>query len=183
MPGCYLNYIPDRLHWNNRPVITEFAVGDIIYRRCFPEELDNPYATISLADLSHNIGTNAEVVISYEKDVLLSIRPDEEFENYEDKITCTLVIKSLNPNNCYNKPFGPVKKGNVDYQATMEFIHNPDTCMYPHSVFRIIMNGSEVTMDNYKQTLGNKSLSKLRTLIRDEIASMIRRRVIEQVLS
>jgi len=156
-------------------------VGDIIYRRSKPEELENPFKSISLADLSHNIGINCGNKISKETDVLYSIVESESVEIYSDKLPCTLEIKSLNSSNIYCKPFGPIFKENISYLAVMELIHDPVGCMYPHCVFRIILNDTEITFENYKETLGVKRLQQLRTMLRDELASMIRRRAIEQI--
>ncbi len=183
MSGCNLDYIPDRLHWNDKPILTQYAVGDTIYRRSKPDELDNPFKSISLTDLSHNIGVNCGIKISEEADVLFSIIESESVEVYSDKLPCTLEIKSLDSNNIYCKLFGPIlNKENISYLAVMELIHKPVGCMYPHCVFRIIMNDTEVTFKNYKETLGDKGreLQQLRTMIRDELSSMIRRRAIEQ---
>ena len=180
MPGCNLDYIPDRLHWNAKPLITQFAVGDLIYRRIAPDEFENPFASVSLTDLSHNIGINQGNELSIEDDVLLSISEMDEIKYYKGKCTCTLEIKSLNTDNCYLKPFAFRNNNNDLFDATMELVHKPEECMYPHCVFKITMNNVEVTFTNYRQTLGQKKLAKLRTLIREELVAMIRRKAIEQ---
>lgn len=180
MPGCNLDYIPDRLHWNAKPLITQYSVGDLIFRRISPDEFENPFAKVSLRDLSHNIGINLGNEVSQGDDVLFSISEADEIQFYEGKYPCTLEIKSLNVDNVYFKLFGFLNQNNEKFDATMELVHKPEECMYPHCVFRITMNNLEVTSANYKQTLGHKKLAQLRTVIREELAAMIRRNAIEQ---
>jgi hypothetical protein len=176
MPNCELNYIPEPLHWNEKPVLTEFQVGDLIFRRCNPKELENPFQAISLRDISNNLGTNLGNIISEKDDVLFNIVPEDEIERYKDKVVCTLEIKSLTANNQYIKYFQELKNGNTN-NCTIQLLHDPLCCMYPHCIFRIWVNGEVVTKENYEVTLNN--FNKLRTLIRQELATMIRRKSIE----
>lgn len=50
--------------------------------------------------------------------------------------------------------------------------------MYPHSVFRVRLNGEIVTYENYKDTL--KKVNKIRNLLKEELASMIRQNQVSQ---
>lgn len=176
MKKCSLTYIPKRLHWDNKPTIEEFEVGDIVYRRCKKEELENPYTSLSLTELSHNLGTSKNIEISKEKDTLFSIIESEDIEVYNLEI-CTLTIKSLNHLNSYTKKFEENKNGKI-YIAKMDFLHDPVSCMYPHCIFRIWLNDVVITFQNYKTTL--KTTNKIRTEIRQELGSMIRRKEISQ---
>lgn len=147
MSKCDLPYIPLELHSDGKPLIKEFAIGDIVYRRCKEEELENPFAGISLTELSHNLGTNKTAKISEKTDVLYSIKAEDDFETYTLEV-CTLKIISLNPANVYSKPFEE-NKGGVKHIAEIEFLHDPVSCMYPHCIFRIWLNGEIVTHENY----------------------------------
>jgi hypothetical protein len=176
MLDCTLNYIPKSLHWNEKPVLTEFQVGDLIFRRCNHQELENPFKTISLRDISNNLGTNFGKIISEKDDVLFNIVPEDEIEKYAGKVVCNLEIKSLTLNNQYEKNFLEIKDGKNN-NCTMQLIHDPLHCMYPHCIFRIWVNNIVVTKENYEVTLSK--LNKLRTYIRQELATMIRRNAIE----
>ena len=174
---CTLQYIPERLHNNiDREIISKYSVGDIIYRRSSERELNNPFASISLYEISNNIGSNCLKIISLEKDVLYNILKDNRFETYDDKVVCTLKIKSLNEDYQYFKVFN-VEKNQIKYKCTLALIHDPIPCMYPHCLFRIILNNEVVVKDNYNDTL--KRIKELRTKIRHELATMVYRRSIE----
>ncbi len=177
MQNCNLDYIPDRLHTNNRPIINKFNVGQLLYHRASPEIIENPYKTVTIAELSHNLGGHPEKILSLPEDVLFSIKEEEDFEKYTDKEICTLRIISLNNLNQYDKDFSQEKNGEKA-TAKIKLLHDPVGCMYPHCVFRVWLNGTIVTYKNYKQTL-NK-WKKIRTELKQELASMIIHRVISQ---
>lgn len=177
MSDCRLNYIPDRLHWDSRPIKEEFNVGDILYRRCEHDELENPYLKISLVEISHNLGTCGEEVISESHDVLFSIREDEQFEKYSDKEIATIEIKKLNEAGQYKKSFTQIKNGG-EVTGYITLIHDPVSCMYPHSIFRIYYNDTCVGFENYRQTL--QKANQIRTSIREELAFMLIRKELWQ---
>ncbi len=176
---CGLDYIPPRLWWQNQKILTEFRVNDVLYRRCDPEELENPYLKISLVDLSHNIGTCDGNPISDKDDVLYSIRTDEEFKMYSNKEICQISIISLNAENGYDKEFHD--ELDTENNGRMRLDHEPLDCMYPHCVFRVWHNGTPVSFQNYKQTLGHKTAKRVRTKMKDELAKMIVRRELNQL--
>ncbi len=177
MQACTLLYIPKRLHSNDRLSIKEFEVGEYLYRRCTKEELSNPFKTISLTELSHNRGGWKSQILCNPDDVLYSILESEHFEKYVDKVICTLVIKSLTDDSKYIKQFSQTKDGK-EYIGKIELLHEPEVCMYPHSVFRIWVNGEKITYDNYKETL--KKLNEIRNQIKEELAAMIWTKEIHQ---
>ncbi|SFD27066.1 hypothetical protein SAMN05518672_1011380 [Chitinophaga sp. CF118] len=177
VPECGIQYIPERLHRNSRPLIEEFEVGECLYMRCKPEFADNPYKNISIAELSHNRAGLSIDILCNPDDVLYSIKHDEPFEKYEDKEVCTLEIKSLTPNNRYKKTFTQEKNGEV-YTGEIELLHDPELCMYPHSIFRVWLNGEKITMDNFSKTIGK--LNVIKTQLKEELASMVRRRQVHQ---
>lgn len=177
MKDCNLQYIPSRLHWGEKELLTSFQIGDVIYRRCKPEELENPYKDFSpLCEISHNLGTCCKTQISEEEDVLYSIIEDEDFEKYE-RVTYQLKIISLNEESRYSKVHFEVKN-NVENIGRIELQHDPVACMYPHCIFRLWLNDEIVNRDNYKNGLGR--LNKLRTEIRHELTTMVYRKEIDQ---
>lgn len=177
MSNCSLNYIPDRLKRNNRPIINKFEIGEFLYMRCPPESLSNPYRSISITELSHNrSGLKSEILCNPE-DVLFSILEKEHFEKYANKEICTLEIVSLNESNNYRKTFKEEKES-IEFEGILELLHEPEQCMYPHSVFRVWLNNEIVTYDNHKNTLGKQT--KIRNRIKEELASMIIQRRVSQ---
>jgi hypothetical protein len=115
--------------------------------------------------------------LSEENDVLYSIKPEEPFEKYPDRVVCTLEIVSLNEEKRYCKEFRQVKN-EKELIAILELLHEPEPCMYPHVVFRVWLNDERVTYDNYKETL--YKVKQIRTAIKEELASMIRRKIVSQ---
>ena len=177
MENCNLKYIPDRLHTNNRPIIRKFNLGHLLYHRAKPEDVENPYKRVTIAELSHNLGGDPHNPLSQPQDVLFSVKNDEVVEKYEDREICTLKIISLNDENHYDKEFSQEKNGH-NATGRIKLIHKPVPCMYPHCTFRVWLNGTIVTYDNYKQTL--KKWNKIRTELKEELASMMIQRVVSQ---
>lgn len=166
---CTLTYIPDRLHSTNKQPITQFSVGEFLFRRCKPEELANPFAAISLTELSHNRSGLREQALSLPDDVLFNILENDPVEIYELEV-CPLEIIDLNESNQYSKFFEEEKNGERII-VRMDLLHDPAPCMYPHCIFRIWVGDIVVNFDNYKASLGR--YNQIRTKIREELASMI----------
>lgn len=177
MEECSLPYIPSRLHKKDNPIIESFDIGEYLYRRCKHDELINPFKSISITELSHNRGGLNSQTLCNPDDVLFSINEHEDFEVYEDKVVCTLEIKSLNPNNTYKKKYTQ-KKDNELFTCYLELLHDPVPCMYSHCVFRVVINSEVITFDNYKQTLGK--LNQIRNELKEELASMIIKKQVNQ---
>lgn len=182
MPDCLLSYIPERLtNSDDRKNIDEFHLSDILYRRVTDKLLENPFGTISLVDLSHNIGVCGDEEISKKRDVLFSIREDEDFQAYNQEVI-SLKIISLNDQKRYDKLFPCSKRADLKVRVLLS--HAPVPCMYPHAVFRFFIFDAEnreveVTFLNYEKTLGKKKRYKyLRTELRQELAKMIIRKEI-----
>jgi len=116
MQQCSLNYIPERLHQNDKLPINFFEVGEFLYRRCDKKDLDNPFKTISITELSHNRSGLKGNVFCNEPDVLFNINADEVIEKYNDKVVCVLEIKNLNENNTYKKTYTQ-EKNNITITA------------------------------------------------------------------
>jgi len=172
MCSCKLHYIPERLHLNDKPILDTFQIGDLIFRRCKPEDLDNPFGKISLREISNNIGTYQGVEISLKEDVLYNIEPENNNQHYEGQIPCILEIKELNGNQ-YHKIY------NEDINiCVLRLLHDPLPCMYAHCNFSIWINEDKVTKDNYDATLNTNRNKRFRTKIRQDLALMVRRKEI-----
>jgi hypothetical protein len=171
---CELDYIPAHLCKNSREPIAKFEIGENLYFRCLSKQLTYPYKSLSLATLSHNRDfANPEVYSS--DDVLWNIKPDddERFSGYE---VAQLKIKSTTENTFLKKL---VSELNPELYLIIKLVHTPEECMFPHSEFKFYLMETEVTMDNYDQTLNVKSginkkaLRELRTDARMELKSML----------
>lgn len=177
MPECSIPYIPERLRRQNRPIIPKFEVGEHLYMRCKLEVIHNPYKGISITELSHNRSGLSTDILCNPDDVLYSIKMEEPFERHSDKEVCTLQIKTLTDDNKYRKSYTENKNGQ-DYVGIIELLHEPEDCMYPHAVFRVWINDEVITYKNHDVTL--KKLHKIRNLLKEELASMIIKRQVNQ---
>ncbi len=177
MQECLLPYIPTRLHTNDKPIIEQFEVGEYLYMRCTLDQLSNPYKSISITELSHNRSGLKDNILCNPDDVLFSITQDEEFGKHENLDICTLEIISLNAGGKFNKLYTE-SKNEITYTGRLELLHEPESCMYPHCVFRVWLNNDRVTYDNYKATL--KKVQKIKTEMKEELASMIRKKQVSQ---
>ena len=168
--NCTLNYIPDHLHTNDKPIVEKFYIGERLFYRCNPENLEKPYDSIRLFDISHNRNFGNEEVFKPE-DVFYNIIEDEINEKYENLKIISFFIKKLSENRItYIK--------NLVYEdltVKLTLKHEPVACMYPHSVLEICVNNQIITNQNYKIELGKKNIkySNLRSIIRQELTSII----------
>lgn len=177
MEPCQLLYIPTRLHASEREPIEVFSIGENLFRRCDPKDLENPFASITLTELSHNRRGNDGYVLCEPNDVLFNIKAENGFETYDNAEVCTLEIIGLNPDGKYIKEFDQIKNGEF-ITARMELLHDPEPCMFPHCVFRIWIGDVIVTYDNYGDTLDR--YKQIRTKIREELAHMMVTKKINQ---
>lgn len=169
---CSLNHIPSRLHESGRKMSGRFYLNEEVYRRCPTHQIDVPFATITLSDISLNRqGKPNKKPISYSQDVLLnciSCNPTHANESI-----VILKIKRLLKDKTFNK-----KIHNGTDTLQIKLLHTPITCNYSHTVFELKLNETIITFDNYDKTLGKKVHKKLRADCRLEIAKMIIRREI-----
>lgn len=187
--GCQIPYIPTRLHTGSRVGISNFELGELIYRRLPERIISNPFG-ISLADISVNRkGLSSEPPLCEREDVLYNTTPEKKPGERIDEAIITLIIKRLTPELVYkfisrpdpkvlppNAPVHPNRLTQEEIDNTvcvMELIHKPIPCNYSHCAFEIRLNGEEVTMDNYNQTLGLKKYSEVRDKLRIELVEMI----------
>lgn len=167
---CNLNYIPDHLHTNDKPLIEQFYIGEKLFYRCRPDNLKKPYDNISLYDISHNRDFNDDQTFT-ENDVFYNIIEDDAREKYDDLNFASFYIKTLSQGNqTYIKHFTL-----EDLTAKITLKHAPAPCMYPHSVLEISVDDVVINSENYKTELGkkNQKFSALRSLIRQELTSLI----------
>lgn len=138
-----------------------------MYRRCKPEEKENPFGHISLVDLSVNRQGTTEL-LSEAKDVLLNTSPTEKKpqQRFSELAIVTLEIKELAGCGTYDKAELIGENFCIIY-----LVHRPEPCNYAHAAFEIYYNGREVTFNNYKKTLGKNN--KLRTWCKQQLANMI----------
>ncbi len=175
--SCTLQHIPERLHKKSRPRLDIFEVGEEIYRRSDLEHLDNPFASISLRDISVNRQGLKENILSNAEDVLISTISNG-IERYDSEI-CILKIKDLSEEGTYDKTFIEEKE-DAEHTARIMLMHDPIPCMYPHCEFRLWFDAIHVSKDNYSETIGSKKYKKLRNQLRQSLAVMIIQREISQ---
>lgn len=164
---------------NGRVNHHNFSLGERLYRRCKKEELENPFDTIRLYDLSLN-RSGEENQYSFKEDVLLNTRPaSAEAPQMFAMEIAELLIQELSEINEYDVSFSGRRAANVEEGAevilNILLRHKLEDCNYSHCAFEFRLDGIEVTSENYSQTLGHKNsgIGKLRLRCRQEIAKMI----------
>jgi len=170
--ACQLAYIPKHLHAGDRQPENIFQVGEELYYRTNPDNLQRPYDNIKLQDISHNRSVLPKQ--GDKEDVLYNIIIDDEQERYENKTIVALLIKNLGELDTYSKTF--TTKYDDALSVTITLLHDPVPCMYPHSVFELrLVDGTVVDSHNYTKTLGkrNQAYSDLREQIRNELTAMM----------
>lgn len=172
---CLIPYIPERLHRNNRLTVNEFRVGEFIYRRCTEEQKLNPFATISLIDISVN-REGLHDIFSMPDDALLNIYPDNgKGEKYLGYIVCEMVIRELTNDNFYYKEFEEIKEvagTTIINRCFIRLMHKTEECNYAHCAFEIYFNNIEMSnQETYNANLNRNKF--LRNWCRTELARMI----------
>lgn len=165
--ACLLNYIPQHLHANDRPNIAEFNIGEFLYRRCKIEEIDNPFDSLSLVDISVNRQGFGENILSTPEDVLYNTSQEKypALQRFDMHVSY-LEIEELNDQLAYEK------SNAIEHnECTILLRHKKEECMYCHCAFEIYYNGTEMTWENYKDSLGRNS--KLKTWCKLELSKMI----------
>lgn len=180
---CNLPYIPEHLHFKNKPIIDAFSIGEKLFYRCLPENLEKPYDKINLKDISHNRNFGNDALFGDEC-VKFNVDPLKEFEKYDTFNIVTLLITNLGNNQTYWKSFSKTNHEQKSYTVVIYLKHDPIPCMYPHSVFEIKLDDVIVTDENYKETIGkdNKFFSNIRSEIRQELTSIIQNGTIDSGL-
>lgn len=173
---CFLKHLPENLHQKGRKRCNRFYLNEEIYRRCPTHLLENPFASITLSDISLNRqGKPFKTPMSYSDDVLFNTanRVGNNVPKFQDSIVI-LRIRRLLKNGSFRKTLSD----NRDV-LIMDLKHDPLPCNYSHTVFELVLNSVVVTYSNYKETLGKKVYKRLREDCRLQIAKMIIRREIK----
>ena len=174
---CLLDYIPEYLHSNNKPIVKKFAIGEELYYRCKAGECKKPYDKISLYDISHNRNFCNEQQYPKE-DVLFNTIESDPSTTYDSRIV-VLKITKLSKEETFSKEL--VSQSNSSLKARITLLHDPLPCMYTHSVFEISIDGTIINKNNYNSTLGKRNMSykNLRSDIRQELTSIIQTGIID----
>ncbi len=170
--GCKIDYIPSRLHTNNRQDINEFYIAERLFRRCKEEEKINPFDTISLSDVSVNREGSGDNKLSLPEDVLYNMNPDN---GKGEKLNLSISYLNILELNNQNQYFKILCSYNVNTSLTdicqICLKHKKEDCNYSHSAFVFCYNGVEISnFEIYKNTWKNK---KLRTKCKNELSKMI----------
>ncbi len=166
---CFLEHIPKNLHRRGRKLCKKFYLHEEIYRRCPTHLIDNPFATITLSDVSLNRQGNPRKSICQPDDVLFNVvdSTGHNVPKYNESVII-LKIKRLLKNKTYKKVL--TYNGNT---LIMYLKHSPEPCNYSHTVFEFVLNDSIVTFDNYNNGLKKNAYKRLRDDCRLEISKMI----------
>ena len=147
-------YIPNHLHWDDKPVLDDFSVGEDLFYRVSPEKIKGtPYEflKVSLAEISLNRSGIKDNFISSREDALFNISPEDSNEKYDDKkvVAFSLVKEGLFPQTLYSR--------NNEINVKINLLHDPVPCNYAQSIFRFFYNGEKMTINNFGDLLGKRS--------------------------
>jgi hypothetical protein len=175
---CSLLQIPPRLHANGRAALLRFEVGERLYRRCKPDEIENPFAKISLVDLSVNREGPKEVAPLCEPQDVLRDFSAESAEEWlpAGEVAVALEVMEVNEEGTYRYESElPGSPAPATATCVLQLAHDQEPCNYSHSAFKLFLNADEVTFDNYdeKEGLGAKKYRKFRTQCRFELGQML----------
>jgi len=163
---CDLDYIPSHLHWNSKPLLNKFYPEEILYRRVNPNEnIDLPFATISLYDISFNRSGISNNMLCEREDVLWNVDPEKDIEKYNLEIS-EIIVKKLNLEVKDEKVIRLGKEESINENDLNIFIilkltHKPIDCNYSHSTIVFSVEGKIVDNVNYEYTLGSKKYKRL----------------------
>ena len=180
---CTRPHVPSYLHWDRETVINNFFHNEELYWRRSKTDLEkeNPFLSITLADVSVNRSGNSQIFFSNPKDVLINI--ENESENHYSGFG--VLILSVNKNDFDKEPKKKFMENDIDgqiYIVEMHLIHDPIDCNKAHSMFRFKFDGQFVKFEEYKNSFGKdlpKVIKKLRKSCKDELQKMIVNRIVE----
>ena len=178
MEECSLLRIPPRLHSNSRAALSHFEVGERLYRRCKPDEIENPFAKISLVDLSVNREGPKDVAPLCEpQDVLrdFSATANKDWLATSE-VAVALEVMQVNKEGTYRYQSElPGAPAPATATCVLQLVHDQEPCNYSHSAFKLYLNDAEVSFDNYdeKDGMGANKYRKFRTQCRFELGRML----------
>jgi len=175
---CSLPRIPSRLHCSGRPALPSFEVGELLYRRCKPDEIENPFAKISLVDLSVNREGPKDVAPLCEPQDVLRDFSAEANQDWlpTDEVAVALEIMQVNEEGTYRYQSElPGNPAPATATCVLQLAHDREPCNYSHSAFKLYLNGVEVSFSNYEETdgMGANKYRKFRTQCRFELGRML----------
>lgn len=179
MEACTVTYIPERLHSKDLPEIPNFAVGERLFRRCKNEEVQQPFESIRLYDLSFNREGNPKSPLCQRDDVLFNTNPENGKGPKYNELIIPLEIKEVAESGTYEKIIShPGIDGDnnpIIHTCVLKLLHDRLPCNYSHCIFRVTYNSVVVTSENYQTTIGRKStyVQQLRTKCKTELEWMI----------
>ncbi len=183
---CQLPHVPNYLHWDGNTIVNSFFHGEKLYWRRSLKEIsnDNPFTTITLADISMNRSGKSGLLFSTAKDSLIDITKGLP-AYYENCGVIELCVEKSNYHKIAKKTFiDPltVDKNENQYIVEMYLVHDPLCCNSAHSMFRFKYDGQFVRFEDYKNSFGTdkpKSIKRLRSICKDELCKMIISRIVD----
>lgn len=180
---CKLAHVPSYLHWDRETVFNKFFHNEELYWRRSKADIEkeNPFLSITLADVSVNRSGNNEVFFSKPQDVLINIENTNE-THYSGYGVFILSVNKIDFDKESKKSFTEIDTNGQMYIVEMHLIHDPIDCNKAHSMFRFKFDSQFVKFDEYKNSLGKdlpKVLKKLRKCCKDELQKMIVSRIVE----
>ena len=178
---CSLTHVPSRLHWDRQLVINNFFHNEKLYwRRKKSLAKDNPFLSITLADVSVNRSGHTDLFFSYPEDALINIT-EEEPTHYTDN---EVLVLSISKSDFHKEPKRIFEVGTdeTQYVVEMHLVHDPLDCNKAHAMFRFKFDNYFVTFEDYKNSFGvnkPKEIKKLRNLCKDELFKMIVSRIVD----
>jgi hypothetical protein len=124
---CTISDIPEQLHRNGRPVVPDFERDEFIYRRFINS---NEAEIFKLQDTS----VNRSKFSQSPSDVLFNIKDGRRYFNQG---IVQLKVSDVERIEC-SHPTLP------NQRFTLKLIHDPEECMYPHSIIGVYLNGQKI---------------------------------------
>lgn len=181
---CTLPHIPSHLHWDRKTIQPNFYHDEKLYWRRPIEKLEeeNPFLTITLADVSVNRSGNDKMFFSNHEDVLLKLDNDGE-THYTGQGILILAIHKIDFDKESKKGFTEyIEPNGKQLTAEMHLVHDPLDCNKAHSMFRFKFDGQFVKFSDYKNSFGKdtpKAVKRLRNICKDELRKMIVSKIVE----
>jgi hypothetical protein len=181
---CTLPHIPKHLHWDRITIQPNFYHNENLYWRRPLEKLkeENPFLTITLADVSINRSGNDEMFFSNPQDVLLKMDTEAETQYFGQGI----LVLSVNKMDFHKEPkkvfIEEIEPKGKQLIAELHLVHDPLDCNKAHSIFRFKFDGQFVKFSDYKNSFGKdtpKAVKRLRTICKDELRKMIVSKIVE----
>ncbi len=181
---CTIPHVPPHLHWDGITVVEIFSHNEKLFWRIQKtNNIDNPFLSIKLVDISVNRSGSEDVFFCNAIDTLINITNPSE-THYTNCDVLELSIEKQNLNKETIKKFSSpseIAEGETQYSVELHLIHDPMPCNKAHSMFRFKFDGEFVKWDDYKNSFGKdtpKALKRLRQICKDELYKMIVRRIV-----